>query len=148
MQQRVKPTLSRTLAIACPPSVWLQSPGMGCPSTQQAPGMCKCLHYPHTEFFPLYALFFGRPNTGMTLHKHPARAGLAGPDFGHFQMPLLPLTSPPSAEGTVWTAPRGAPGPLCWMSGQGWGHFCVPQAGLWHSSGADEMYRKQQKPGK
>lgn len=35
--------------------------------------------------------FFGRPNTGMALHKHPARAGLADPDFGHFQMPLLPL---------------------------------------------------------
>lgn len=145
MQQRVKPTLSRTLAIACPPSVWLQSPGMGCPSTQQAPGMCKCLHYPHTEFFPLYALFFWK-----TQHRHgsaqaPSKSWVGRPRFW-----TLPNASspPPSAEGTVWTTPRGAPGPLCWMSGQGWGHFCVPQAGLWHSSGADEMYRKQQKPGK
>lgn len=81
MQQRVKPTLSRTLAIACPPSVWLQSPGMGCPSTQQAPGMCKCLHYPHTEFFPLYALFFWK-----TQHRHgsaqaPSKSWVGRPRF-------------------------------------------------------------------
>lgn len=122
--------------------------GWGVPARSKSLACANASIIPTLSFFPFMPFFFGRPNTGMALHKHPARAGLADPDFGHFQMPLLPLPSPPSAEGTVWTAPRGAPGPLCWMSGQGWGHFCVPQAGLWHSSGADEMYRKQQKPGK